>query len=87
MDARNVGSRVRVRIWVSANVGPIQLNDHFLGTFYVRDGQTLLRQVNVEIATIQLVLKAKNQVVEAVIKMQGAMFTTQQRVLEASISG
>lgn len=83
IEARDSGNKVRVRVWVSASLGPIQLNNHFLGTFYVPKGSSLSRTVNVGLAQIGLVMKAKNQVVEATIKMLAAGFATQKKVLRA----
>lgn len=85
--ANRSGNRVRVRIWISANIGPLIMQNHFLGTFYVPSGSTLRRTINFQAATIKLVLKAKNQVVEAVIKMLSAMFATQTKVINAGIAG
>ena len=76
-----------MRIWISANIGPVNMSNHYLGSFYVPDGSTLRRTIKFELATIKIVLKAKNQVVEAVIKMLSAMFATQTKVMSASISG
>ncbi len=85
--ANRAGNKIRVRIWISANIGPVNMSNHYLGSFYVPDGNTLRRTIKFELATIKIVLKAKNQVVEAVIKMLSAMFATQTKVMSASISG
>lgn len=87
MRANAVGNLVRVRIWISTNVGPLNMNNHYLGAFYVPKGGSLTKQLNVGVATFKLVLKAKNEVVDAVIKMLGAMFQAQQKVMSAAISG
>lgn len=87
MRVNRTGNRVRVRIWVSANAGPLNLNNHYLGAFYVPDGRTLRREFQVGVATIKMVMKVKNQVVEVVIKMLSAMFATQQKLMRASLAG
>lgn len=84
--AKRFGDRVRVRIWISANVGPLVLDKHYLGAFYVPDGSVLRQTLIVGIATIDIALQRRQQLMEAAIKMQSQMFETQQKVIKALIA-
>jgi hypothetical protein len=85
LTAKDVGNKARVRVWLSANVGPVNLNNYSLGTYYVAYGQTIQRSIAIGTATVKISLSAKREKVKMVIKLLQATMQTQQKVIEAVV--
>ena len=86
MEAQNAGSRVRVRIWVSASVGQVNVEDHYIGGYNVPHGTGLKATLGIGTARVDLKLEAQDELVEAVVNIHVNGFDDQKEITSAPIT-
>lgn len=68
-EAREDGGRIRVQIWVSANVGKMMIEDRYLGGYNVPVETELNATLNVGIGKADLIVKTREVTVEATVTL------------------
>ncbi len=85
-EAKEAGSRIRVQIWLSANIGKTIIEDRYLGGYNVPAETELSATVNVGNGKADLFIETRDRMVEATVTLHVEGYRDQTDVITTPIT-